>query len=64
MRESVVCGGRGCKMRYWQMVTGLLVLWLFIIIYMSNSVFPSTSDTSLRTERQLERAMQELQKLQ
>lgn len=50
-------------MKYWQAVAGLLVIWLLIIIYMSNSVFPNASDTSVRTEKQLQRALEELDKL-
>ncbi|XP_052767020.1 alpha-(1,6)-fucosyltransferase-like [Mya arenaria] len=50
-------------MKYWQLVTGLLVAWLLVIMYMSNSVFPNASDTNLRTERQLQRALDELEKL-
>ncbi|KAK3595505.1 hypothetical protein CHS0354_021604 [Potamilus streckersoni] len=51
-------------MRYWKAVTGLLVLWLCIIVYMSNTVFPNgSSDTNVRTERQLHRALEELSKL-
>jgi hypothetical protein len=50
-------------MKYWQYVTGLLVLWLLVIIYMSNTVFPNASDTNFNAERQLQRAMEELQKL-
>jgi len=47
-------------MKYWQMVTGLLVIWLLVIIYMSNSVFPNASDNSVRTDKQLQRALEEL----
>ncbi|KAL3875017.1 hypothetical protein ACJMK2_037959 [Sinanodonta woodiana] len=51
-------------MRYWKAVTGLLVLWLCIIVYMSNTVFPNgSSDNNVRTERQLHRALEELSKL-
>ncbi|XP_045168522.2 alpha-(1,6)-fucosyltransferase-like [Mercenaria mercenaria] len=50
-------------MKYWQYVTGLLVLWLLVIIYMSNTVFPNASDSNFNAERQLQRAMEELQKL-
>lgn len=44
-------------------MAGLLVLWLLIIIYMSNTVFPSTGEANPRAERQLQRALEELQKL-
>lgn len=50
-------------MKYWQYVTGLLVLWLLVIIYMSNTVFPNASESNFNAERQLQRAMEELQKL-
>ena len=50
-------------MKYWQLVTGLLVAWLLVIMYMSSSVFPPGSDSGPRTERQLQRALEELEKL-
>lgn len=50
-------------MKNWHFVTGLLLLWLIVIIYMSNSVFPNASQSSFQTEHQLQRAMEELQKL-
>ncbi|KAH3859244.1 alpha-(1,6)-fucosyltransferase-like isoform X2 [Dreissena polymorpha] len=50
-------------MKYWQVVTGLLVAWLLVIMYMSMSVFPNTNDTNQRTEIQLQRALEELEKL-
>ena len=50
-------------MRYWKVVAGLLVLWLLIIIYMSNTVFPGPGEANPRAERQLQRALEELQKL-
>ena len=50
-------------MRYWKVVVVLLVLWLLVIIYMSNSVFPSSGDINMEAERQLKRALDELQKL-
>lgn len=50
-------------MRYWKVVIVLLVLWLLIIIYMSNTAFPNTGEVNLRAEQQLQRALEELKKL-
>lgn len=50
-------------MKYWHYVTGLLIIWLIVIIYMSNTVFPNATDNNHNMERQLQRAMEELQKL-
>ena len=46
----------------WRVVSGLLVFWVVILLYMSSSLY-QTSDINERTERQLQRAMQELDAL-
>ena len=46
----------------WQIVTGLLIFWLVILLYMSSTLY-TTSDTSERTERNLAKALQELDAL-
>lgn len=46
----------------WGKVSGLLIFWLLILVYMSTTLFQS-SDISERAERQLSKAMQELDAL-
>lgn len=46
----------------WRVVTGLLLFWLVVLMYMSASLY-QTSDVNERTERQLSRALQELDML-
>ena len=46
----------------WRLISGLLVFWIVILLYMSTSLYQS-SDINERTERQLQRAMQELDAL-
>lgn len=49
-------------MRQWRIVLGMLAIWLCIVLYMTISV-PSGQDTASRTERNLAKAMEELEKL-
>ncbi|ELU04531.1 hypothetical protein CAPTEDRAFT_97586 [Capitella teleta] len=45
----------------WRVVAGLLVFWLLVLLYMSATLFQGGSDsTADRTERQLSRALHEL----
>ena len=46
----------------WRLISGLIVFWVVILLYMSTSLYQS-SDINERTERQLQRAMQELDAL-
>ena len=46
----------------WRVVAGLLVFWLVILVYMSTTLY-SSSDVNERTERQLAKALQELDAL-
>ena len=46
----------------WRVVTGLLLFWLVVLMYMSASLY-QTSDVNERTERQLSKALQELDML-
>ena len=46
----------------WRLISGLLIFWVVILLYMSTSLYQS-SDINERTERQLQRAMQELDAL-
>ena len=46
----------------WRVLMGLVVFWVMILLYMSTSLY-STSDISERTERQLQRALHELDAL-
>ncbi len=46
----------------WRVVTGLLVFWLLVLLYMSATLYNS-SDVNERTERQLAKALQELDQL-
>ena len=43
----------------WRVVTGLLAFWLLVLLYMSASLYQG-NDVSERTERQLARALHEL----
>ncbi len=52
-------GGGGAMRSTWRLVTALLLFWGGVLVYMSASLF-SGSDVTERTERQLQRAMQEL----
>ncbi len=57
------CRYNGVKMKgTWRVVSGLLVFWLLILIYMSTTLY-QTSDISERAERQLSKALQELDAL-
>lgn len=48
-------------MKTWKVIGGLLLLWLVILIYMSNSF---TSDNNANDlNRQLKRALRELERL-
>jgi hypothetical protein len=48
-------------MKTWKVIGGLLLLWLVILIYMSNSF---TSDNNANDlDRQLKRALRELERL-
>jgi glycoprotein 6-alpha-L-fucosyltransferase len=46
----------------WRVVVGLLLFWLLILVYMSTTLYQS-SDVNERTERQLAKALQELDAL-
>ena len=46
----------------WRVITALLVFWLIILVYMSSTFF-SPNDLNERTERQLVKALQELDAL-
>ncbi len=46
----------------WRVVVGLLLFWLLILVYMSTTLYQS-SDVNERTERQLSKALQELDAL-
>ena len=46
----------------WRVVVGLLLFWLLILLYMSTTLYQS-SDVNERTERQLAKALQELDAL-
>ena len=54
-------GGSSMK-GMWRVIVGLLFSWLLILLYMSTSLY-QTGDVSERTERQLARAIQELDAL-
>ena len=45
-----------------RLISGLLIFWVVILLYMSTSLYQS-SNINERTERQLQRAMQELDAL-
>ncbi len=55
-------GGGGALRGTWRVAAGLLLLWVLILLYMSASLYQS-GDLSERTERQLQKAMQELDSL-
>lgn len=46
----------------WRVVVGLLLFWLLVLLYMSTTLYQS-SDVNERTERQLVKALQELDAL-
>ena len=68
MLMTVFCGFLGVLLSWramkttWRLISGLLVFWVVILLYMSTSLYQS-SDINERTERQLQRAMQELDAL-
>ena len=43
----------------WRVVTGLLVFWLLVLLYMSATLY-NTSDVNEQTEQQLSKALHEL----
>ena len=43
----------------WRVVTGLLVFWLLVLLYMSATLY-NTSDINEQTEQQLSKALHEL----
>lgn len=49
-------------MKSWQMIGGLLLTWLVLMMYMSTNLMGSGEGSS-RVERQLRRAMEELDML-
>ena len=46
----------------WRVVVGLLFFWLLVLLYMSTTLYQS-SDINERTERQLAKALMELDAL-
>ncbi|KAK7104050.1 alpha-(1,6)-fucosyltransferase-like [Littorina saxatilis] len=50
-------------MKSWQLIGGLLVTWLMLMMYMSTNLMGSGEGPSSRVERQLRRAMEELELL-
>ena len=52
-------------MKTWKVIAGLLVVWLVVIVYMSSSLIPlQSSDVNNNDlERQLKRAVREMDKL-
>ena len=46
----------------WRVVVGLLGFWLLVLVYMSTTLYQN-GDASERTERQLAKALQELDSL-
>ncbi|KAL8617581.1 hypothetical protein ACOMHN_033127 [Nucella lapillus] len=50
-------------MKSWQVVAGLLLTWVVLMLYMSSSLMGSAGEGSSRVERQLHRALEELDQL-
>lgn len=50
-------------MKTWKLVGFLLLVWLGIMVYMSNVLFQSSDNNTSNMERQLKRALRELDKL-
>ena len=46
----------------WRVIVGLLLFWLLVLLYMSTTLYQS-SDVNERTERQLVKALAELDAL-
>ena len=49
-------------MRSWQLMSGLIAFWMFVLLYMTSSFFQSCEETE-RIERELNRAMEDLNAL-
>ena len=66
MQNFALCfAGRALLVRMkgtWRVIVGLLLFWLLVLLYMSTTLYQS-SDVNERTERQLVKALAELDAL-